>query len=490
MTGKKWRSILAGMLLLASAVEFGVRGPARLLDGGMGWNDFLSPYIQAKAWVHGSDPYNAKSLIAWWPADVSRPSFVDSEAAAGMLEKKRGMPSPYPLPTLVLVSLFAALPWQVALSLWSTISVAAVIFAVFALLAVCECRLAELRSLLFLAAVLALAPLHTGLATANPAMLAVSLVVGALWASHMRRDRTAGALLALAICLKPTVAGGVLVFYLLRRCWVVVITTCSIVAGIGIVGLCRLAVIGTPWISSYFENSRRMFSTGSVDDFTRTVGLRFNMVNSQVFFGGIFTNQSTVKALSQMLGIVLVACWIWLCCRRRTSTGVLEVSAISIISLIAVYHRFYDAALLIFPLAWSLLVVKRRTILAAALATIAPFFVPGPVLLNNLADTGRIPLIITNSWWWNAIVMPHEAWDLILMAILLLYFLWRQPLESLHESSQVTPGAYNDLHTNIRYARSERKRSDQSLHSARSRFLHRGCNFRDRLPGKFRIHRQ
>jgi hypothetical protein len=429
MTGKKWRSILVGMLLLASVAEFAVRGPFRLLDGGTGWNDFLSPYIQAKAWTHGSDPYSVQSLIAWWPADVSRPPFVDSDAAAGKLERKRGMPSPYPLTALVLISLFAALPWQLALTSWSALSVAAIVVAVFALLAVCECRLAELRSQLFLAAVCALAPVHTGLATANPAILVVALAAGVLWASHRQRSKTAGVLLALAICLKPTVAGGLLLFYLLRRRWMIVLTAGAVTTMVGIVGLSRLAIAGTPWISSYIENSRRMFATGSVDDFTRTVGLRFNMINSQIFFGGLFTNESTVKLLSEMLGIALFACWIWLCFRRRTSTGMLEVSAIAIISLIAVYHRFYDAALLIFPLAWSLLIVRRCSILAALLVTIAPLFVPGPILLRNLADAGRIPLTITNAWWWNAIILPHEAWDLILMAILLLYFLWEEPSE-------------------------------------------------------------
>ena len=433
---KKWRSLLVGVLLLASVLEFSVRGPFRLLHGGMGWNDFLSPYIQAKAWARGEDPYTGQSLVKWWPADNPRPPYVDSGAIAGTLEKDRGMPSPYPITSLVIVSPFTALPWPVALSLWSVISVAAVIVSAFALLAVCGCQLSDWRSQTFLAATFALAPLHTGLATANPAMLAISLVVGALWAIHMRRDKTAGVLLAVAICLKPTVAGGLLLYFLLRRRWRVVVTTCVVTAATAVVGLLRLAMAGVRWIPSYLENSRRMFALGSVDDFTRASGLRFNLINSQLFFGGIFNDPATADLLARLLGIVLLGCWIWLCFRRRAASTLLEVSAISTLSLIVVYHRFYDAELLILPLAWCLLLTKKPSWKLVTLAAIVPFFVPGPILLTNLARSGRVPPTFTNGWWWNAIVLPHQAWDLILITLLLLYFMFRESEEMSSQAAQ------------------------------------------------------
>jgi glycosyl transferase family 87 len=418
-----WRGILVLLLLLASVVEFSARGPFRLFYGGMGWNDFLSPFIQAKAWAHGQDPYSTQSLVAWWPPDNPRPPFVDSDVAAGKIEMKRGMPSPYPLPSLVLLSLFTVFPWPAAVSLWTVISLVGVILAAFALLSACECRLYEVRSRLFLAAFFALAPLHTGLATANPAMVSVALAVGAFWAAHANREKTAGVLLALAICLKPTVAGGLLLYYLLRRGWAVVATACAVAAAIFFVGWVRLTVAGVAWIPSYLENGRKMFAAGSVDDFTRASALRFNMINAQVFFGGFLRSPLTARFLAYLLGVALLGCWIWLCYRRRTSSSLLDVSAISILSLIAVYHRFYDAALLIFPLAWSALVIGKRAKAIVIFVMISPFFVPGPILLAYFAQSGRIPDAITRSWGWNAVILPHEVWDLILMAILLLLFM-------------------------------------------------------------------
>jgi len=430
---RKWRSILVAVFLVASIGEFSVRGPIRLLRSGMGWNDFLSPYIQAKAWAHGQDPYSTRSLISFWPSGNRRPAWVDSDAASGELEKKRGIPSPYPLPSLVILAPFTALSWLPALSLWIGISIAAVVLAGFALLSISDCRLADQRSQLFIGALLALAPLHTGIGTANPAILAGSLTVGTHWAARAGKEKTAGILLAVAVCLKPTVAGGLLLFYLIRCRWKVTVVTCAVAATVGILGVSRLTIAGVSWLPTYVENTRKIFALGSVDDFSQSDQLRFNMINAQVLFAAFLKNASAANVIALLLGATLLGCWLWLCYRSGRQCAVLEISAISMLSLLAVYHRFYDAVLLIWPLAWSLLLTNKRLRAAMILVTIAPFLLPGPVLLSELSLAGRIPPSITNGWWWNRIVMPHEVWILIVLTTLLLYFM-RQELS---EQSQV-----------------------------------------------------
>jgi hypothetical protein len=432
----RWRSILIGMLLLASVAEFCVRGPLRLVRG-MGWNDFLSPYIQAKAWVHGQDPYSPQSLIAFWPSDNQRPPWIATEAAKGTLEVW-GVPTPYPLSSFVELSPFTALPWSLALWLWTSISIAAVVVASLALLSMCGCNWFDLRSQLFLTAVFALAPLHTGLATGNPAVLSVGLMIGSVWGMRTSREKLAGVLLAIAVCLKPTIAAGLLLYYLVRRQWKIAGIACAVAMIVGLAGIARLALAGVPWLPSYLENTRRIFAPGSLADFTQAGRVRFNLINAQVFFGGFFRSATVANFLSRFLATALLAYWIWLCYRRRGRSELLEISAVCVLSLIAVYHRFYDAALLIWPLAWSLLVVRRRSTAIVTLVAVAPFFVPGPVLLAGLADSGRISSSITNGWWWNTIVLSHESWDLMVLAFLLLYFMGREFRESSQsrESSQ------------------------------------------------------
>jgi hypothetical protein len=56
-----------------------------------------------------------------------------------------------------------------------------------------------------------------------------------------------------------------------------------------------------------------------------------------------------------------------------------------------------------------------------ALVLMVPFLAPGAAFLQQLALHGRIPDAITHSWYWNSVVMPHETWALLLLALVLLY---------------------------------------------------------------------
>src|ERR1700735_4887398 len=133
MASKTWCRLLFSALLLVSVAEFVVRGPLRVATDGMQWNDFMSPYIQAKAWLLGKNPYRTDELLKLWPADNPRPLFVDRDAAAGLLEKKRGIPTPYPPLTLVLLSPFAKLSWTSAMRVWIVVNVAALLASLLAL---------------------------------------------------------------------------------------------------------------------------------------------------------------------------------------------------------------------------------------------------------------------------------------------------------------------------------------------------------------------
>ena len=434
MTSKKWRILVLVLLVLAVA-EFCIRGPVRIA-GGTGWNDFLFPYIQAKTWARGQDPYSQRSLISDWPPDVQRPPWVETDAANGLLELKRGIPTPYPLSSLVVLSPFTLLPWSLAIALWIVISTGAAVLSPFALISVCGLAWSDLRAQIFLLAVFALTPLHTGLGTANPAMLAISLTIATFWAEHRGKPKLAGILLAVAVCLKPTVAGGLLLYYLARRKWRIASIACVIALAVAGLGVLRLEWAGVHWVASYLENTRRIFAPGSLADFTRPDAIRFNMINAQVFFYGLLGNASLANRLAQLLGVVLLGFWAWLCYRQRSPSELLEISAVSVLSLISVYHRFYDAAVLIWPLAWSLLLVERRSTTILTSVLIAPFLVPGPAVLTELASTGRIPSFLVNGWWWNTVVLPHEVWDLILLTFLLLYFMFRSEV-----FSEQTPAA-------------------------------------------------
>jgi len=289
------------------------------------------------------------------------------------------------------------------------------------LVSICGASLSQPRSQLFLAGMLALAPLHTGLATANPAILSASLGVFAVAAARSRRTVLAGFLLAASVCLKPTLAAGLLFYYLLRE-WRVVAIACGLAGFMELIGIWRCAEAGVPWLDSYIANTHRIFARGSLADFTRTDPVGFNLVNGQLFFSNLLHSAEAANLLSWLLCFTLALCWIYLA-RRRGSSEILLISTISILTLIPIYHRFYDAVLLIWPLAWSMFLVRNRRIQAATLIMIAPFLVPGAVFLATVTGAGQIPAAVSSHWWWTTLILSHESWDLILISVVLLCFL-------------------------------------------------------------------
>jgi hypothetical protein len=109
--------------------------------------------------------------------------------------------------------------------------------------------------------------------------------------------------------------------------------------------------------------------------------------------------------------------------RMRQTTLLHAVSMVATLSLMVVYHRFYDAVLLLIPLAWAVdgIARNRRAALPwLALALLLPFFVNSTTALVWLRDGGRLPTWLVQSWCWEHVLLPHEGWTLLALAFCLL----------------------------------------------------------------------
>ena len=198
----KSKELLLLFLMLVASGDFLVRGPLRGIKN-VEWNDFISLYIQSRLWVNGQDPYSVRAFVAGWPARLVRPWFVSQEAADGTLVAKRGVPSPYPLTSFVVLAPLSLLPWPVARAVWIVSNVIAFGLTLGMLASLAAAKWTESRTQIFFAMGLALAPFHTGFATLNPTVLVVGLSVGAVWAGTRGRQMAAGILLGIAVCVKP-----------------------------------------------------------------------------------------------------------------------------------------------------------------------------------------------------------------------------------------------------------------------------------------------
>jgi hypothetical protein len=418
----KW-TVLGLALLLMAGAEFIVRGPVRAVRTATQFNDFLSPYIQANAWIRGLDPYSPQVLLKLWPAQALHFSFLPKEVANGTLVANRGIPTAYPITALVLVAPFSALPWYVAYAVWLAINLVLFSVMVCVLRSLAAVSYRDAAGILLIAGALALAPFHTGIVTGNVSLVAIELSVIAIWAARRRQDVAAAVLLAIAAGLKPQIGLCFLLYYLVRRRWRIVGVGLALLAGLAVVGLLRLELGHTPWLGNYLNDNHVLLETGVLGNFTSINPTRFGLINLQVALYPLFGSIGLTNGVAMSAGIIFLMAW--LIGMARTSSHedleLLDLSAIAIISLLPIYHRFYDAALLILPLSWVIVSFRksRRFAVFSALLML-PFLIPGGTLLETMESSGRIPPALAHRWWWEMIVMPHQVWLLLLLGVLLL----------------------------------------------------------------------
>lgn len=430
----KTMQILLWTFLLLACAEFIVRGPVRLARAGE-FNDFISPYTQSKAWIRGVDPYKPEILAALWPRQAEPFPFTH-DLSDGSLVLKRGIPTAYPPTALVLIAPISMLPWPLAHELWLILSVVALTAVVFSLLLAGEYNRHNWRSYLFLTIAMAFAPFQTGLATGNLVIVVVGLCAGAVLTAARQQDPAAGILIGVASCLKPQVGVVFLLYLLLKRRWRIVSCATILIAVLAITAVVRLAASHSPWMATYLSDNRILFAKESLGDFTESNQIRYGLINLQLLTYVFLHDRGWADAVALAVGGTLVVIWLILM-RRRTckETSLLELGTLLVISLLPMYHRFYDASLLVFPLAWSVREIfgVSRRFAGIALVLLLLFLAPLGTILQQVQHANWF-LPLQDLWWWTHIVMPCQVWAILLLSVVCLTAMRFQRFD--HSSTQ------------------------------------------------------
>ncbi len=176
-------------------------------------------------------------------------------------------------------------------------------------------------------------------------------------------------------------------------------------------------------------------------NFTAINPTRFGLINLQVAIYPLIGNVRLTNDAAEAVGGVLLIAWsilVWVGGGAPSVASnkvgrkwlgedcdLLALSTIAVISLLPVYHRFYDATLLVFPLCWIFVSFRRaHRVSLLCLLLLAPFLVPGGTLLETMQSSGRIPASLSHHWWWEAFVMAHQVWALVLLSLLLVRQMW------------------------------------------------------------------
>ena len=308
--------------------------------------DYKVVYYSARCLIQHIDPYQENEVLRIYQAEsADRP--LESE-------KVRQIVSRYMyLPTAFAVTVpFALLPWGPAHILWLTLTIGSVIVASFLIWNV-GADFAPIVSGILIGFFLANSEVLVVLC--NPAGIAVSLCVVAVWCFIRERFVPAGILcLAVSLVVKPQDAGLVWLYFLLaggvyrRRALQTLVATLAL----GLPGILWVWSVAPNWLQEWRSNILAFSVHGGINDpgpaSTGGHGLGM-LVNLQAVLSVFRDDPHFYNPVSYLICVPLLLLWLIVTLRSRPTPAKawIGLAAIAALSMLPVYHHLYDSKILL-----------------------------------------------------------------------------------------------------------------------------------------------
>ncbi len=359
------------ILLLLGAAIFVLLGAASRRSSALAVSDFRLVYNGSRCLLQHADPYNENAYLSVLIADggvppskVERPEFREL------------MQYPYPPTTFLLVP-FALLPPRLAELVWLTLTATGFVLA-SVLMWKLGARYSPVVSGALVGAVLASSEML--LVHGNLAGIVVSLCLIAVWCFVEGRLVRVGVIcLALALILKPHDAGLVWLYFLLaggvyrRRA----LGTLMVAIVLSLPAIAWVSQVAPGWSGELRGNLAVLSARGHADDpgpATMSVhGIGMNL-SLQSVISEVRDEPSFYNPASYAICGALLLVWSAVTLRSRTTPerSWIALAAVAALSLLPVYHRLYDAKLLLLAVpACALLWREGRAVGRVALALTA-----------------------------------------------------------------------------------------------------------------------
>jgi uncharacterized membrane protein len=384
-----------------------VRGILRALDGS---GDLAYGYAGFRAWRDGLDPYAVESLRSEHLAGGGSLAGIAADFTAQVHP-------PSALPLFLPVSLTT---WDEARLLALIVNIVLVFVIVVGLVRFLGWSLTSAPSLLITAFLLALAPVHTTIASGQSG---IAITAALVWAMVLegRHPFGSGLLLGISTAFKVTMGLPFMAYALVRRRWSMIAVAGLAIGALLLIAVLRMEVAGVPWLQSWTDNVARSFEPGGINSASlESGGNRNPLVNLQYPLSTLLGSESQANLLTLALvgaGALLTV----LLVSDKTRPGLLlGMSLVAVLTLLVTYHRYYDAVLLAFPIAWGTwaFTAGRRVVGVSILLVCATFLLPLQTAAGQLED--RLPSALTETLLWEAGLMAVHAWALVALVVLLL----------------------------------------------------------------------
>ena len=407
-----WRKIAIGAICFTMLADLTVRG--LFLAFNPAKTDFTEIYTGAWLWRHGQNPYD---------------SALATQAAARLVGTNVTEAIVYPPSTFVVFSPFTYLPWGWANFCCLLLALAGIAAIITLLLRLGNFKTSEKSAFLLLTGTLAFDPIHQAFHVGNIALLVIPLCFFGIYLAENRYDMIAGALLCLAMLVKPQLGLWVMLFYLVqRRLWFLIGSAIPILGFAAV--LWRYPLSLHALISGYSQNYQYHFGVGSHLGFTEGAQ-PFHVNIVQVVLYQLWPSVHGVTVLSFSIFICGLAIWAYSIWKRRFDVPApLYISSLIAMSFISLYHSVSDASVLVLVLCWALKKdseQKREWGWSRRLACVIflLLMLPGHSALMRMMP--HLPSTIVTALWWKLFIARYFVWVLMAMNVVLLWAVTTAP---------------------------------------------------------------
>ena len=361
-------SLGATIVLFFLALVLWVRSQGSALD-------FIPNYYSARCLMHHCDPYDESKVLQIYRAEDGERALNDTVERA-VVTRYIYFPSAF----AVMVPL-AMFPWSTAYVLWTILSTFSLIVAGYLIWEV-----GAHNSPILCGALIGylLANSEILVVLSNPSELAIGLCIIAVWCFIRERYIPAGVLsLAISLSLKPQNAGLICLYFLLaggafrKRA----VQSLLLAALLSAPYMIWVSAVSPHWIHELRANLLAFSAHGGLNDPGPASKLANELIDMQVIFSR-FDDRPAVYNLISIL-VFLPPFLVWTATTVRSSLSpertAFALGAIAPLSLLPVYHHFYDSKLILLTLPALAILWKRRDRVSwtAVLLTCGAFFFTG-----------------------------------------------------------------------------------------------------------------